>query len=54
MRKTFIVEIVGYLEIEASDASEARATVKDKFHTGELTYENLSFDVEQISDEEEN
>ena len=48
--KQYRVEIFGYIELDAKDEKDARNRVKEQFEIGELTYENLSFDVEDLSE----
>lgn len=47
------IEIYGYVEIEADSKEDAIQKVKDSFESEELTYEDLSFNVDYYEEDDE-
>ena len=52
--KEYRIEIFGYIDLDAKSRKDAMSQVKEKFENGELTYENLSFDITYDEDEDNN
>lgn len=50
--KPYRVEIYAYVEVDAETPKRAEHKVKEMFDSGELTYEQLNFDAEDLTPEE--
>lgn len=50
--KQYEIEIFGSVSIEAKNRKDAMKQVKKQFENGELTYEDLSFDITYDEDKD--
>lgn len=50
--KQYEIEVFGSISIDAKSRKDAMNQVKEQFENGELTYEDLSFDITYDEDED--